>query len=70
MESTEIILIASTVVTLLISLLDVIINSLAHTRDRKLQLSLCKGCMNFNYESNESSGEEEMTNNNSLKETM
>ena len=50
LKSQEILLIASTIITLLLSGIDVLINAMAHNRDKKLKLELCE-CLKFNYES-------------------
>lgn len=48
----DIVIIATSVMTLVISLADVIMNYIAHTKDRKIRLA-CSDCCAFVYESSE-----------------
>ena len=48
----DIVLIVTSVMTLLISLANVIIDYIAHTKDRKIKLA-CSDCCAFVYESSE-----------------
>ena len=48
----DIVLIVTSVMTLLVSMTDVLINYIAHSKDRKIKLA-CSDCCQFDYQSSE-----------------